>query len=190
MRPALFLDRDGVINEDHNYVHLPDDIVFIDGIFDLCRTATDLGMAIVVVTNQAGIGRGYYTEADFAALSDWMRTEFLREGVVIDAIYHCPNHPEHGIGAYKRASYDRKPNPGMILRAQRDLDLDLGASILVGDRKTDIDAGRNAGVGTTILLSAATVDPSGVCGFQVSSLLEVIPIMKSSRAAAAGTSQS
>ena len=115
MRAALFLDRDGVINEDHGYVYRKEDVVFVEGIFDLCRAARARGMAIVVITNQAGIGRGYYTEADFRALSAWMLDEFARRGAPIDRIYHCPDHPEHGLGDYKRDSFDRKPNPGMIL---------------------------------------------------------------------------
>ena len=153
MRAALFLDRDGVINEDHGYVYRKEDVVFVEGIFDLCRAARARGMAIVVITNQAGIGRGYYTEADFRALSAWMLDEFARRGAPIDRIYHCPDHPEHGLGDYKRDSFDRKPNPGMILKAQRDLDLDLAASVLVGDKESDIEAGRRAGVGQNILVN-------------------------------------
>ena len=153
MRAALFLDRDGVINEDHGYVYRKEDVVFVEGIFDLCRAARARGMAIVVITNQAGIGRGYYTEAAYRAHSAWMLDEFARRGAPIDRIYHCPDHPEHGLGDYKRDSFDRKPNPGMILKAQRDLDLDLAASVLVGDKESDIEAGRRAGVGQNILVN-------------------------------------
>lgn len=152
LRPALFLDRDGVINIEKNYVHRVEDFEFVAGIFDLCRAATGRGMALVVITNQAGIGRGYYSEAQFHALTDWMKGRFAGEGVPIEAVYFCPNHPEHGVGDYRNESFDRKPNPGMILRARDDLGLDLSRSILIGDKESDIAAGKAAGVGLTVLL--------------------------------------
>jgi len=117
-RSALFLDRDGVINVEKNYVHHIKDFEFVDGIFELCRAAIETGMRIVVVTNQAGIGRGFYTEAQFQALTDWMMTRFKEEGAPISAVYFYPFHPEYGVGLYRKDSYDRKPNPGMILRAR------------------------------------------------------------------------
>jgi D-glycero-D-manno-heptose 1,7-bisphosphate phosphatase len=148
---ALFLDRDGVINIDHGYVCQPGQFEFVDGIFALCRQAAGLGYRIVVVTNQAGIGRGYYTEQEFHALSDWMCRQFLAQGVAIDGVYFCPYHPEHGIGEYRRESEFRKPGPGMILQAAREHGLDLAASCLVGDKASDIQAGLAAGVGLNIL---------------------------------------
>lgn len=150
---ALFLDRDGVINVEKNYVYRVQDFDFLPGIFDLCATARDLGYRRVVVTNQAGIGRGYYTEDDFQRLTDWMAGVFAREGVPLDRVYHCPYHPTAGVGEYRRESEDRKPNPGMILRAARDLDLDLGASVLLGDKLSDVEAGRAAGVRHLLLLT-------------------------------------
>jgi len=150
-RPALFLDRDGVINIDHGYVHRPEQVTFCDGIFALVAAARALGMAVVVVTNQAGIGRGLYTEADFTALCDWMHGCFVEAGAPLDRIYHCPYHPEHGVGAYRRESDWRKPGPGMLLQAAVDLTLDLRASMLVGDNETDIHAGIAAGLRTTVL---------------------------------------
>lgn len=154
-RRALFLDRDGVINVDHGYVHRVEQFEFCAGIFELVRAARERGYAIVVVTNQAGIGRGLYTEEDFQRLSSWMGQRFERERAPIDRIYHCPDHPDHGIGVYRRDSPMRKPNPGMLLQAAADLDLDLGASCLVGDRETDIEAALRAGVGRTFLLAAS-----------------------------------
>ena len=150
--PALLLDRDGVINVDKAYVHRIEDMDFIDGIFPLARAAVGAGMCLVVVTNQAGIGRGYYTEAQFQTLTEWMKKQFSEQGAPIAAVYHCPYHPEQGLGEYKLDSFDRKPNPGMILRARRDLDLDLAASVLIGDKRSDIEAARRAEVGLTILL--------------------------------------
>lgn len=159
-RAALLLDRDGVINVETNYVHCVEDFIFVDGIFDLCRSAVAADMAIVVVTNQAGIGRGYYTEAQFQALSDWMCERFAEEGIAIDGVYYCPYHAEHGVGKYKVDSFDRKPNPGMILRARDELGLSLEDSIFVGDKASDIAAARAAKVGKAVLLAPSHIDVS------------------------------
>lgn len=153
-RPALFLDRDGVINVDTGYLHTPEECVFVDGIFDLTRHARAAAYLVVVVTNQAGIGRGYYTEAQFHAFMDWMRGQFLRHGSALDAVYYCPDHPVHGIGKYRRDTQMRKPGPGMFLLAARELDIDLGRSLMVGDSPTDMAAARSAGVGTPLFLGA------------------------------------
>lgn len=176
MRSALFLDRDGVINVEKNYVHRIEEFEFVEGIFDLCRTGTQRGMLIVVVTNQAGIGRGFYTEAQFLQLTDWMRQRFAEEHAPIGAVYFCPYHPECGIGEYRKESYDRKPNPGMILRARDELQLDLSQSILVGDKATDVLAGKAAGVGTTVLLGEdhEHVHPTVV----IQSLLDACAILR------------
>lgn len=150
-RPALFLDRDGVINVDHAYVSKKEDFEFIDGIFDVCREAQRLGYLIFVITNQAGIARGYYSEQDFHDLTVWMKGVFLSEGCSLDAVYYSPFHPEHGIGMYKKDSACRKPNPGMIIQATLEFEVDLGRSVLVGDKATDIEAGVAAGVGCNLL---------------------------------------
>jgi D-glycero-D-manno-heptose 1,7-bisphosphate phosphatase len=150
-RRALFLDRDGVINIDHGYVYRQDQFEFVDGIFELARAAVALDYLVFVVTNQAGIGRGYFTEQQFHELTLWMCRVFLDRGVKIERVYFCPFHPEHGVGDYKRESSFRKPGPGMILQAARDFDLDLAGSVLVGDNETDIAAGLAAGVGRNIL---------------------------------------
>jgi D-glycero-D-manno-heptose 1,7-bisphosphate phosphatase len=159
--PALFLDRDGVINQDIGYLHKKEDIVWVEGIFDLCRLATELGYKLVVVTNQAGIGRGMYTQAQFDTLMDWMREQFIAQGAPLTGVYCCPYHPEHGLGDYRRDHEDRKPGPGMILRAARDLDIDLTQSILVGDRYTDIEAAHAAGVPQAFLVSGT--EEEGMC---------------------------
>lgn len=152
-RPALFLDRDGVINIDHGYVYKPCDIDFVDGIFHLVKMAKQAGYLVVVITNQAGIGRGYYTESDFHALMHWMLLQFEKNEGKIDAVYFSPYHPQHGIGKYLRQSDCRKPSPGMLLRAQHELNIDMHSSILIGDNVTDMEAGEAAGVGTLLLLS-------------------------------------
>jgi len=156
---ALFLDRDGVINRDLGYVHRIDQVVFVDGIFELCRAAAARKMPIVVVTNQAGIGRGYYTEADFQTLTDWMRARFQQEGTPLAAVYHCPFHPEHGVGDYRRDSCDRKPQPGMLLRARTDLGLAMGSSVMVGDTLNDMVAAQRAGVAVRALYVPDRADP-------------------------------
>jgi len=150
-RKALFLDRDGVINVDYGYVHRQQDCVFVDGIFDLVRLANATGHQVVVVTNQAGIGRGYFSESQFVAFMEWMRRRFDERGARIDRVYFCPHHPVAGMGRYRQACACRKPQPGMLHDARRDLDLDLSASILVGDKQSDLDAGARAGVGRRFL---------------------------------------
>ncbi len=154
LKRALFLDRDGVINFDHGYVYKKEDVIFVDGIFTLAAAAKRAGYLLIVVTNQSGIGRGYYSETDFHHLTDWMREQFAAHGASLDAVYFCPFHPEHGIGGYKRESEFRKPAPGMILQAAAEHDLNLGQSILVGDSPADIEAGQAAGVGRLYRLGA------------------------------------
>lgn len=153
----MFLDRDGVINVDHGYVCTPERTDFIDGIFEVCRAAKKAGHLLVVITNQAGIGRGYYSEQQFLDYMDWMRAQFEQSSAALDAVYHCPHHPTDGVGDYRRDCDCRKPAPGMILHAQRDLGLDLARSTLVGDKASDIAAGRAGGVGSCILIKPVPV---------------------------------
>jgi len=175
-RPALFLDRDGVINIDHGYVHRPVDVEFLDGIFELVAEAKRAGYLVVVVTNQAGIGRGYYSEADFQELMDWMKSRFVEHGGQIDAVYFCPYHPEHGVGKYLRESDCRKPAPGMLLQAQRELDIDMERSILIGDKPSDMTAGLAAGVGTCFAIGS--VDEMSLT-IPISRLSDVLPFISS-----------
>ena len=158
-RRALFLDKDGVINVDHGYVCTPERTEFIGGIFDLCRAASHHDFLNIVITNQAGIARGYYTERQFLAYMDWLRAEFRKRDAQLDAVYYCPHHPVHGLGEYLRDCGCRKPKPGMIVAAQRDHSLDLAGSILLGDCTSDIAAGESAGVGACI--AARMDDRSG-----------------------------
>ena len=154
-RRALFLDRDGVINHETGYLYRVADVRWVEGIFPLCQTAVALGYQLVVVTNQSGIARGLYTQADFDALMDWMQTEFRARQAPLSAVYCCPYHPEHGLGEYKREHVDRKPGPGMLLRARQDLNLNLTQSILVGDRCSDIAAANAAGLRQAFLLQGS-----------------------------------
>ena len=151
-KKGLFLDRDGVINVNHGYVHRIEEFQFIDGIFDLTRLASSKDYVICVVTNQAGIARGYYAESDFDQLTSWMCGQFKSEGVIIDKVYYSPYHPVHGLGQYKKDHISRKPNPGMLQQAMLEFDIDVQASVLIGDNVTDIQAGFSAGVGTNLYL--------------------------------------
>jgi len=175
-RPALFLDRDGVINIDHAYVCKPEDFEFVDGIFDLVAAAKEAGYLVVVVTNQAGIGRGYYTEADFHSLMDWVHEQFASRGGSIDGVYFCPDHPDYGIGNYRRESNLRKPAPGMILQAAEELNIDLGNSIMVGDKTSDAEAGLAAGVGKLLYLG---LDGDTGPADRINRLAEVLPHLMS-----------
>jgi D-glycero-D-manno-heptose 1,7-bisphosphate phosphatase len=169
---ALFLDRDGVINEESGYLHRIDDVRFIPGIFSLCRKANSLGYRIVIVTNQAGIGRGLYTEQEFQTLMHWMLAEFAKQGVAIDAVYHAPYHPEHGTGDYKRDHEDRKPGTGMLKRAEREFGVSLPRSVMVGDRGSDIAAANSAGLRQAFLLLGTELSCPGDY-LPVRSLVEV-----------------
>ena len=173
MTRALFLDRDGVVNEEVGYLHRADEVRFVDGIFSLCRTAAGLGYRLIVVTNQAGIARGYYSEEDFEALMEFMRAELRAEAVELDAVYYCPFHPEHGVGKYKQEHEDRKPGTGMLRRGAREFGVELSESVIVGDRCSDIAAANAAGLRQAFLISGTE---SGACGgdyLMVRSLAEV-----------------
>lgn len=179
---ALFLDRDGVINHDLGYTSSTEKFRFIDGIFDLCRAARRSGYLLIVVTNQAGIGRGYYSEQDFLALTAWMRERFEAEGAPVTDVFYCPYHPEHGVGYYKQDSFDRKPNPGMLLRAAEKHGIDLGRSIMIGDKDSDMQAASQAGVGIRChyLAGAEGKVVSDVATHEIRSLREGISLLSRS----------
>ena len=146
MKKALFLDRDGVINVDHGYVSRIEDFEFVDGILDFIKTAQAKGYLPIIVTNQSGIGRGYYKAEEFEILTEWMLEEMRRAGIVIDRsqVFHCPHDPETGCDC-------RKPMPGMLLEAIGRFEIDLENSWMIGDKPSDIEAARRAGVGHTWL---------------------------------------
>lgn len=146
---ALFLDRDGVINEDVGYLHKIEDCKFIPGIFDFCRKYKQNGYKLVIITNQAGIAKGKFTEQDYELLKEFIHSEFKKQDCDITAEYYCPYHID-GKSPYNKNSFYRKPNPGMILRAAKDHNINLSRSTLIGDNENDILAGKTAGVGTTI----------------------------------------
>lgn len=176
---ALFLDRDGVINHDSGYTSIADDFKFIDGIFELCRAAQRLGYLLIVVTNQAGIGRGYYSEQDFLSLTEWMRERFEGEGAPIADVFYCPYHPEHGIGRYKKDSFERKPNPGMLLHAAEKHGLNLKRSIMIGDKDSDMQAASKAGVGVRchFVMNADGETVSAFATHKINSLGESVSLL-------------
>jgi D-glycero-D-manno-heptose 1,7-bisphosphate phosphatase len=146
-RPALFLDRDGVLNEDHGYVHRWEDFRWIPGARDVVRRFNRAGWLVFVVTNQSGIGRGYYTEEAMHLLHARMAEALAEDGARIDAFYHCPHHPDAKVEAYRHPDPpDRKPNPGMLLRAMAEWPVDVSRSVMVGDKDADVEAATRAGV--------------------------------------------
>lgn len=145
-RRALFLDRDGVINIDKGYVHKIDDFDFVPGIFEFCRKAVEQGYQLIVVTNQSGIGRGYYTEQDFHALTQWMLDAFAGEGAPIQKVFYCPHHPAAGQGDYLQDCECRKPKPGMLNQAIDEFGLTAQQCLMLGDNQSDIAAAQAAGV--------------------------------------------
>ena len=146
-RPALFLDRDGVLNVDRGYVSRIEDFEWIDGAIDCVRNFKARGWYVFVVTNQSGIARGFYSEADMERLHVHMAEELAAAGTAIDRFYHAPWHEEGEVARYRKASIDRKPGPGMLLQAMADFPVNREQSFLIGDKQTDMDAARAAGVG-------------------------------------------
>jgi D-glycero-D-manno-heptose 1,7-bisphosphate phosphatase len=149
---AVFLDRDGVITVDHGYVHRVDQFRFVPGSAQALRLLQGDGWRLVVVTNQSGIARGLYSLDDYEHFTEHLRAELRAVGVQLDAVYRCPHLPDAAVAAYRLACDCRKPSPGMLLRAAHELSLDLGASVMVGDRLSDVQAGRAAGVGRCVLV--------------------------------------
>ena len=143
---CLFLDRDGVINYDYGHVGTKDRFKFKPGIFNLIKTANNLKYLVIVITNQAGIGKGFYSDEEFKKLNKWMLNIFQEKNCYIHDVFYCPYHPTEGKGKYLKESFDRKPSPGMLIKAEKKFNIDLNKSILVGDKHSDIEAGKLAGV--------------------------------------------
>ncbi len=144
---ALFLDRDGTINKDKNYIYRVEDFEFQPGIFDLIRSYQNQGYLIFIVTNQSGIARGFYSENDYQILTDWMLNEFRKKKIEITKVYLCPHHPD-----FTGECECRKPKPGLILQAIKEFNISPVNSMLIGDKKRDILAGENAGIGKNLYI--------------------------------------
>ena len=150
-KPALFLDRDGVINVNHGYVSKKDDFKFYTEIFKICEIAQNNIMPIIVVTNQSGIGRGFFSEEDYQSLTDWMISEFNTRGIKITSVLYAPENPENSEGSDVQR---RKPSPAMIREAAQEFGISLDGSIMIGDSETDMIAAKNGGIRHRILIGA------------------------------------
>jgi D-glycero-D-manno-heptose 1,7-bisphosphate phosphatase len=151
---ALFLDRDGVININHGYVHTPEETEWVPGIFELCAEATRRGYELIVVTNQAGIARGYYSVAEFLDYTAWVHAQFAARGVPLLATFYCPHHPTAGLGPLQVDCDCRKPKPGMILAASEMLGIDRTKSLLLGDQPSDLEAAEAAGLRLAVMFDS------------------------------------
>jgi D-glycero-D-manno-heptose 1,7-bisphosphate phosphatase len=146
-RGGVIFDRDGTLNHDDGYTHRPEDLKWIDGAIEAVKLVNDLGLAAIVATNQSGVGRGYFDEAAVHLFHRAMEADLARSGARIDAFYHCPYLEDATVPAYRMADPpDRKPNPGMLLRAMADFDLDPARSLMIGDHERDVEAARRAGI--------------------------------------------
>jgi D-glycero-D-manno-heptose 1,7-bisphosphate phosphatase len=172
MKKALFLDRDGIINVDHGYVYRQEEFEFIDDIFAVCLDALAKGYEIFVITNQSGIARGKYTVKQFEELSLWMTNVFKLKGIAISDVYHCPHHPDKGLGEYLKACDCRKPEPGMLLLAGKEHNIDLENSIFIGDKISDMQAAENAGIKNRILLVAQYNDNEGIKAQRINKIID------------------
>lgn len=150
-KPAVFLDRDGTINEEVNYLSRIEQFRFIDGAIEAIRRLNASPFLVIVITNQAGVARGLYPERRVGEIHDYLRMQLNSSGAVLDGIYYCPHHPTAGQGRYKVACKCRKPEPGLLYQAARDLDIDLRASYMIGDKLSDIQAGQAAGCRTILV---------------------------------------
>jgi len=152
-RRAVFLDRDGTINIEKNYLHKVEDFEFIPGAQEAIKKLKEAGFVVIVVSNQSGVARGYFGEDSVNQLHQHIQTELAVYGTSIDDFYFCPHHPDKGLGAYRAACNCRKGNPGMLLQAAREHDLDLQKSFMVGDKLADIEAGERAGCRSLLVLT-------------------------------------
>ena len=165
-RKALFLDRDGVVNVNHGYVHAAGQTDWVPGIFELVAAARRRGYLVVVATNQAGIGRGYYDVETFLAYTAWMHAQFSQRGTPLLATFWCPHHAQAGVGEYQVACSCRKPQPGMLLAAMERFAIDASLSLMVGDSESDIAAAHAAG------LRACLLGPSAAGAMQAAGQLD------------------
>ncbi len=166
---AIFLDRDGIINVDHGYVSKIKDFEFNDGIFEILRFLQSQGFLLIIVTNQSGIGRGYYSEEAYQKLTTYIVKSFYDEKIEINAVYHCPHRPDEGCEC-------RKPRTGMLVAAKKEFDIDMQNSWMIGDKNSDMLVGKNAGVENRIFVSAEEI--SEEASYSVKSVWEIVKLIK------------
>lgn len=145
MNRAIFFDRDGVLNVDVDYLYEVEKFSWVDGAREAIKLCNDKGCPAIVITNQSGVARGFFTEDDVKILHNFMNDELKKIGAYIDAFYYCPHHPKGIVPPYNTICDCRKPAPGMILQACRDFNIDVKNSFMIGDRQRDIECGINAG---------------------------------------------
>ncbi|WP_303725876.1 D-glycero-beta-D-manno-heptose 1,7-bisphosphate 7-phosphatase [Anaerovibrio lipolyticus] len=146
MNKAVFFDRDGTLNEEVHYLHKIEDFKWIEGAIDAIKYCNDNGYLAIVITNQSGVARGYYPESDIMKLYDWMNDDLAKHGAHLDGIYYCPHHPTGKVREYAIDCDCRKPKPGMLFKAQKDHNIDLKSSYLIGDGVRDVECAEAAGV--------------------------------------------
>ena len=168
MKKAIFLDRDGIINVDHSYVYEKENFEFCEGIFETLQYFLSLDYLLFVVTNQSGIGRGYYSEEDFEKLTSWMLDVFTCKEIKIQKVYHCPHNPDEGCKC-------RKPATAMFEKAKKEFNIDMQNSWMIGDKSSDIQAGINANISNTIFINSSTCKEAS---YSVKSILDTIEIIK------------
>lgn len=151
MEKVIFLDRDGTLNEEVNYLYKPKDMILIQGTAEAVRLLNQAGYRVVVVTNQAGVARGYYTEQDVVLLHEYMNEQLKKQGAHIDHFFYCPHHPTAGIGRYRRECRCRKPSQGLLEAAETYYEVDKAHSYMIGDKLADIEAGQRYGIHTALL---------------------------------------
>lgn len=153
LNAGLFLDRDGTINVERGYLADPDGVELLPGAADAIRAANQFGLPVIIITNQAGVARGFHSEADVNSVNARLKELLKAQGAAIDALYYCPHHPEVGNPPYRIVCTCRKPKTGMLKMAEKSLGINLASSFVVGDKCSDIETGKNAGCRTVLVLT-------------------------------------
>jgi len=170
---TIFLDRDGVINKEVNYLSKIEDFEFIEGVFDACLFFENMGYKIIVISNQSGISRGYFTENEYKKITEWLVNQFSNKGVTILDTFYCPHSPES-------SCYCRKPKPGMFIAAKSKYNISMKNSWMIGDSESDIEAANRAGISNTILVRSGHLinESSSKSKFIIDSIKQSVKLIK------------
>lgn len=164
LKPAVFLDRDGTINVEKNYLYRIEEFEYKPGVIEGLKKLDDMGFILVIITNQSGIARGIYTEEDFRKLNGWMLVDLEDKGVKISGVYHCPHHPRGRVPEYAVRCRCRKPSTGLFWRAQKELQIDMDKSFAIGDRLRDLTVCKESGVQGVLLVDGSEMSyQDGIC---------------------------